>query len=225
MEEVLELYADPLDPKKPVVCFDETPYQLIAESRPSIPMQPSQPLRVDYEYMRRGTANLFMFVQPRGGWRHVKVTKRRTKEDFALCLVELVYNHFPHADKIRLVLDNLNTHSPANVYEILPPEEARQIVRKIDFQYTPKHGSWLNMAEIEISVLNRQCLYDRYIPSMELLEKEIYAWEQHRNSTKAQVDWMFAIDDARKKMGHLYPKLLQVVAQHVDDQLVEKIAL
>jgi transposase len=216
MEEILELYADPFDPKRPVVCFDETPYQLIEESRPSVPMHPGQPLRVDYEYVRKGTANLFMFLQPRGGWRHVKVTKQRKNEDFALCLVELVNNHFPDAERIRLVLDNLNTHSPARVYGILPPEEARKIVRKLDFQYTPKHASWLNMAEIEIAVLNKQCLHDRYIPSLEMLENEVYAWERHRNSMKAEVNWMFALDDARTKMGHLYPKLLQVVERHAE---------
>lgn len=214
MEEILELYADPLDEKKPVVCFDETPQQLIAESRPSIPMLPGQPLRVDYEYKRMGTVNLFMFVQPRGGWRHVKITTRRTKLDFALCLKELVLDYFPNADRIRLVLDNLNTHSPATVYEILPPSEARKIVHKIDFQYTPKHASWLNMAEIEISVLNRQCLYNRYIPSVDILKEEISKWEQNRNSLKSKIEWMFAVEDARTKMGHLYPKLLQITANY-----------
>lgn len=225
MEEILELYSDSFDPQRPVVCFDETPFQLIAESRKSIPMKVGQPLRVDYEYVRKGTANLFMFVQPLGGWRHVKVTKRKTKEDFAMCLIDLVNVHFPNVEKIKLVLDNLNTHSPANVYEILPPGEARKIVRKIDFQYTPKHASWLNMAEIEISVLNKQCLYDRYLPTVEILENNVYDWEVRRNLSKEKINWMFAIEDARKKMGHLYPKLLQVTANHAAHHQIEGIAI
>ena len=216
MEEILELYGDPLDAKNPVVCFDETPCQLIAESRPQIPIKPGQRLRVDYEYERKGTANLFMFVQPLDGWRHVKVTQRRTKNDFAACMIDLATIHFPDAEKIRVVLDNLNTHSPATLYEYLPPHEARCIVKRLDFQYTPKHASWLNMAEIEISVLTKQCLKDRYLPSIEVLMSEILAWEQQRNLLRAKVDWMFAVDDARKKMGHLYPKLLEMVAKQAE---------
>lgn len=163
MEEVLELYADPFDETKPVVCFDESPFQLISESRPSIPMKPGYPQRVDYEYGRQGTANMFLFLQPLGGWRHVKITPQRTKSDFACCMLDLVTVHFPRAEKIRVVLDNLNTHSPATLYEILPPQDARNIVRKIDFHYTPKHASWLNMAEIEFASLHKQCLESRYI--------------------------------------------------------------
>jgi transposase len=216
MEEILELYGDPLDIRHPVVCFDETPYQLIAESRPSIPRKPGQRLRVDYEYKRMGTANLFMFVQPLGGWRHVKVTQRKTKSDFASCMMELVDVHFPDAEKIHLVLDNLNTHSPSTLYEYVPPQEARRIIKKLDFQYTPKHASWLNMAEIEISVLNKQCLQGRYISSSEILESEVLTWELQRNLMKAKVDWMFAVEDAREKMGHLYPKLLETVSKQVD---------
>lgn len=215
MEEILELYGDPLDAKKPVVCFDETPCQLIAESRPQIPMKPGQRRRVDSEYERRGTANLFMFVQPLAGWRHVKVTQRRTKNDFASCMIDLTTTHFPEAEKIRVVLDNLNTHSPATLYECLPPQEARSIVRRLDFQYTPKHASWLNMAEIEISVLSKQCL-NRYLPSIELLASEVLEWEQQRNLLRAKVDWMFAVEDARKRMGHLYPKLLEAVAKQAE---------
>lgn len=215
MEDVLELYADPFDMMKPVVCFDETPCQLIEESRSSIPMKPGQPLRRDHEYRRRGTVNLFLFLEPLAGWRHVKVTEHRTRNDFACCMLDLATVHFPNADKIHVVLDNLNTHSPATLYEILPPQEARDIVRRLEFHYTPKHASWLNMAEIEFSTLRKQCL-DRYIPSMELLKKEILAWEEGRNALKAKIEWMFAIEDARKKMGHLYPKLLETMANHLE---------
>lgn len=216
MEEILELYGDPLDLNKPVICFDETPYQLIAESRPPIPMKPGRRLRVDYEYERRGTANLFMFVQPLAGWRHVKVTHRRTKHDFASCMIDLATIHFPDAEKIRVVLDNLNTHSPATLYECLPPHKARCIVKRLDFQYTPKHASWLNMAEIEISALSRQCLKDRYLQSIELLMNAVFEWEQQRNLLRTKVNWMFAVEDAREKMGHLYPKLLEMVAKQAE---------
>jgi transposase len=217
MEDVLELYADPFDENQPVVCFDETPHQLIEESRPSIPMRPGQPLRQDYEYKRKGSANIFLFVQPLAGWRHTKTTSQRTRIDFAGCMLDLATVHFPNAAKIHVVLDNLNTHSPSTLYEILPPREAREIVRRLEFHYTPKHASWLNIAEIEFSVLNRQCLNNRYISSIELLEKEVLAWESERNAKKAKVEWMFAIEDARKKMGHLYPKLLQMVASHLEE--------
>lgn len=216
MEEILELYGDPLDIKKPVVCFDETPCQLITESRPQIPMKPGQRLRIDFEYERKGTANIFMFVQPLAGWRHVKITQRRTKNDFASCMIDLATIHFPDAEIIRVVLDNLNTHSPATLYEYLPAHEARCIVKRLDFQYTPKHASWLNMAEIEISVLNKQCLKDRYLPSAEVLTSEVHEWELQRNLLRAKIDWMFAVEDARKKMGHLYPKLLETVAKQAE---------
>lgn len=153
MEDVLELYGDPFNINEPVVCFDETPYQLIEESRPSIPMKPGQPLRQDYEYRRKGTVNLFLFLQPLAGWRHVKITKQRTRDDFACCMLDLATVHFPNAEKIHVVCDNLNTHSPSKLYEILSPQEARDVVRRLEFHYTPKHASWLNMAEIEFSVL------------------------------------------------------------------------
>lgn len=216
MEDVLELYADPFDVMQPVVCFDETPCQLIEESRPSISMKPGQPLRQDHEYKRKGTVNLFLFLQPLVGWRHVKVTKQRTKNDFACCMLDLATVHFPNADKIHVVLDNLNTHSPSTLYEILLPQEARDIVRRLEFHYTPKHASWLNMAAIEFSILRKQCL-DRYISNIDFLEKEVLAWENSRNALKAKVEWMFAIEDARKKMGHLYPKLLKTVANHLKE--------
>ncbi len=208
MEEILELYGDPFDVDRPVVCFDEKPCQLIAESRPSIPMKPGQLLKRDYEYERRGTANLFMFVQPLDGWRHVTVTEHRTKHDFAECMIDLATVHFPKAEKISIVMDNLNTHSPATLYEYLPPAEARRLVKRLDFQYTPKHASWLNMAEIEISVLNKECLNNRYLPTMEVLKSEVLAWEQQRNLRRAKVNWMFAIEDARKKRGHLQSQAL-----------------
>ena len=219
MEEILELYGDPLDIDRPVICFDETPYQLIAETRPSIAMKPGRALKRDYEYMRKGTANLFMFIQPLDGWRHVKVTEHRTKHDFAQCMIDLATIHFPKAEKIRVVLDNLNTHSPAALYEYLPAFEARTIVKRLDFQYTPKHASWLNMAEIEISVLNKECLNNRYLSTMEVLEDEVLAWEQQRNLRRAKVDWMFAVEDARKKMGHLYPKLLETAAKQANSAI------
>ncbi len=218
MEEVLELYADPFDETRPVVCFDESPFQLIGETRPSIPMEPGKPRRVDYEYERRGTANMFLFLQPLGGWRHIKITPRKTKADFACCMLDLATVHFPKAEKIRVVLDNLNTHSPSALYEILPPHEARKIVRRLDFQYTPKHASWLNMAEIEFSALHKQCLDGRYIADIESLQNEVSAWKDRRNSLKTKVEWVFAIDDAREKMGHLYPKLLKSMVDNLEER-------
>lgn len=218
MEEVLELYTDPLDPMRPVICFDESPHQLIKESRPEISMKPGQPRRVDYEYERQGSANMFLFLQPLGGWRHIKITERRTKTDFACCMLDLATIHFPRATKIRVVLDNLNTHSPSTLYEILKPQDARDVVRRLEFYYTPKHASWLNMAEIEFSVLNKQCLNGRYIACMEALKKEVYEWEMMRNAKKIRVEWMFAIEDAREKMGRLYPKLLNSVANIAESQ-------
>jgi len=218
MEDVLELYGDPLNESEPVICFDETPCQLIEESRPSILMKPGQPLRQDYEYKRHGTANIFLFVQPLAGWRHVKVTTQRTRSDFACCMLDLATVHFPNAAKIHVVLDNLNTHSPSTLYEVLSPREAREIVRRLEFHYTPKHASWLNIAEIEFSVLRKQCLDNRYISSIGMLEKEVMAWESRRNDLKAKVEWMFAVEDARDKMGHLYPKLLKMVANHLEQK-------
>ncbi|MGA8164217.1 MAG: IS630 family transposase [Waddliaceae bacterium] len=217
MEDVLELYGDPFDESQPVICFDETPYQLIGETRPSIPMKLGQPLRQDYEYERHETTNIFLFVQPLVGWRHAKVTTQRTRSDFACCMLDLATVHFPNAAKIHVVLDNLNTHSPSTLYEILSPREAREIVRRLEFHYTPKHASWLNIAEIEFSVLHKQCL-DRYISSIGMLEKEVMAWESRRNDQKAKVEWMFAVEDARNKMGHLYPKLLKTVANHLEQK-------
>jgi len=204
MEDLLDLYAEDFDPLRPVVCFDELPYQLVAETCLPLPMQPGKPLRYDYEYRRNGTCNLFMFFQPLAGWRHVEVTEQRTKRDFAYRMKDLVDAHFPQAEVIRVVLDNLNTHSPAALYEVFEPQEARRIVRKLEFHYTPKHGSWLNMAEIEISVLDRQCL-DRRLAEVPLVRSEVVAWEALRNDQHATVDWRFTTTKARSKMQYLYP--------------------
>jgi len=204
MEDVLDLYAEPYDPKRPIICFDETPYQLIREVRSPLPTQAGQPQRYDYEYHREGTCNLFVYLCPKAGWRHVKVTARRTKEDFAYCMHELVDIHFPDAEVIRIVLDNLNTHTPAALYEVFEPAEARRILRKLEFHYTPNHASWLNMVEIEIGVLDGQCL-DRRIPDVETVEREAQAWQTSRNENQVKIDWRFTTEAARKKLGRLYP--------------------
>lgn len=206
MEDVLELYAEPYDAQRPKINFDESSKQLIAETRPVQAAQPGQVARYDYEYERHGVANLFMFVEPQAGWRHVAVTDRHTKLDFAQQMKWLVDEAYPQADVIRVVLDNLNTHKAAALYEAFAPAEARRIVKKLAFHYTPKHGSWLNMAEIELSVLQRQCL-DRRIPDQATLKAEIAAWEQQRNEEKATIDWRFSITDAREKLKRLYPSL------------------
>jgi len=204
MEDLLDLYAEEFDPLRPVVCFDELPYQLVAETCLPLPLQPGKPLRYDYEYRRNGTCNLFMFFQPLASWRHVEVTEQRTKRDFAYRMKDLVDVHFPEAEVIRVVLDNLNTHSPAALYEVFEPQEARRIVRKLEFHYTPKHGSWLNMAEIEISVLERQCL-DRRLAEVPIVRSEVAAWETLRNNQHATVDWRFTTTKARSKLEFLYP--------------------
>jgi hypothetical protein len=206
MEDVLEVYALPDDPTQPVVCFDECSKQLVSETRTPIPAKPGQPLRYDYEYQRQGVANMFMFFAPLQNWRHVDVTERRTKADFAHCMRDLVDVHFPDATCIRVVLDNLNTHTPASLYTVFPPEEARRIVAKLDFHYTPKHGSWLNMAEIELSVLAGQCL-DRRIDDQDALTKEVTAWVDARNAAGTTIDWRFTTADARIRLKKLYPVL------------------
>jgi hypothetical protein len=204
MEALLDLYAEAFDPRRPLVCFDELPYQLVAETCLPLAMQPGKPVRYDYEYRRNGTCNLFMFFQPLAGWRHVEVTAQRTKRDFAYRMQELVDVHFPEAEVIRVVLDNLNTHTPAALYEAFEPQEARRIVRKLEFHYTPNHGSWLNMAEIEISILDRQCL-DRRLADRPLVRAEVAAWETVRNDQHATVDWQFTTTKARSKLEFLYP--------------------
>lgn len=204
MEDLLELYAEPYDSKHPVVCFDERPYQMVEETRMPLPARPGKPERYDFEYKRGGTCNLFVFFQPLKGWRKVKVTEQRTKADFAQCMRELVDDHFPLAEKIRLVADNLNIHTPAALYETFQPDEARRILKKLEFHATPKHGSWLNMVEIEISVLSRQCL-DQCLPSRERVTLETRSWERERNRKRVKVYWQFTIPDARTKLTRFYP--------------------
>ncbi len=206
MEDVLEVYQRPRNPACPVVCLDETSKQLIAETRMPIKAKPGQPARVDYEYERNGTANLFMIFAPLEGWRHVKVTDRHAKIDYAHVLKELSDTHFPGATKIVLVQDNLNTHKPASLYEAFPPGEARRLVERFEWHYTPKHGSWLDMAESELSVLSRQCL-DRRIPSKQALTEEVAAWQENRNRKHTKADWQFTTADARVKIKHLYPAM------------------
>jgi hypothetical protein len=206
MEDVLEIYAEPYDPTRPKVNFDETSKPLLHETRQPLPAQPGRPQRYDYEYTRNGTRNLFLFVEPQAGRRHVHVTAQRTKVDFAHALQWLADEGDPEATVIRVVLDNLNTHKIASLYEALEPAEARRIARKLALHYTPKHGSWMNMAEIELSVLQQQCL-DRRIPDEATLTREIAAWEKQRNAEQATIDWRFSLTDARKKLKRLYPSL------------------
>lgn len=203
MEDVLDLYAEPYDPMAPVVCLDERPVQLLSDVTEPLPAQPGYKRRFDYEYHREGSCNLFMLFQPLRGWRHVKVTATRKKTDFAFCLRDLVDIHFPHAPCIRVVLDNLNTHTFGALYETFDPAEARRIARRLVFHFTPKHGSWLNMVEIELSVLSRQCLRRR-IPDSVVLQSEVSAWTDTRNKQQATVHWRFSVRDARTKLSSLY---------------------
>jgi transposase len=204
MEDVLDLYAEAPDPKRPVVCFDESPTQLIGEARQPIPAAPGQPTRYDYEYRRNGTVNLFVFLDAHRPWRNVKVTEQRTARDFAECMRDLVDRHYPQADLIRVVLDNLSTHSAGALYEAFPATEARRMLRRLEFHYTPKHASWLNMVEIEIGVLRSQCL-DRRIGDRDTLAAEIDAWQRQRNAADARVKWMFTTERARTKLARAYP--------------------
>lgn len=206
MEDVLDLYEAPYDEKRPKVNFDETSKQLIAEVRQPLPSKPGEVERFDYEYQRNGTRNLFMICEPQAGWRHIEVTERRTMQDFARQMKWLVDEKYPEAEVIRVVMDNLNTHKPASLYEAFEPSEARRILKKLEFHYTPKHGSWLNMAEIELSVLSRRCL-DRRIPDEETLEREIKAYEDRRNEAKASINWQFTATNARIKLHRLYPSI------------------
>lgn len=204
MEDVLDLYAEPYDPKRPKVNFDETSKQLSGESRQPLPARPGHPTRYDYEYKRNGTRNLFLFCEPQAGWRHVEVTAQRTMEDFAHQMKWLVDERYPKAAVIRVVLDNLNTHKVASLYETFPPAEAHRLRQKLEFHYTPKHGSWLNMAEIELSVLARQCLHRR-IATEATLKREVAAVAAARNAARATIDWQFTTAQARMKLQHLYP--------------------
>ena len=206
MEDVLDLYEEPYDEKRPKVNFDETSKQLIEEVRQCLPPVPGRLERFDYEYKRNGTRNLFMICEPQAGWRHIDVTARRTKLDFAHQMKWLVDERYPEAEVIRIVMDNLNTHKWASLYEAFKPEEARRILRKLEFHYTPKHASWLNMAEIELSVLMRQCL-DRRIPDEETLRQEVKAYEDRRNEAQATIDWQFPCKNARVKLHRLYPSI------------------
>lgn len=204
MEDVLDVYAEPFQAWRPVVCFDERPVQLLSDVREPLPMKTGHVRRYDYEYKREGTANLFMMCQPLAGWRAVKATSQRKKLDFAECMQELVDVHFPHAQVIRVVLDNLNTHTPAALYDAFDPAEARRILRKLEFHFTPKHGSWLNMAEIEISILSRQCLKQR-VSTLQQLAELTGQWTHARNLQQATIDWCFDVTHARTKLARLYP--------------------
>lgn len=207
MEDVLDVYHRPYDPRRPQVCMDETNKTLRADAREPLPMSPGRPARQDDEYVRHGSANLFLWFEPLAGRRQVQVTERRTKQDWAKLIQELVDVHYPEAEKVVLVLDNLNTHTLGSLYETFPPQEARRIAERLELHYTPKHGSWLNMAEIELSVLARECL-DRRIPDQETLGRETAAWEADRNARAATMKWRFTTADARIRLHHLYPTLL-----------------
>lgn len=204
MEDVLEVYHRPYDSRRPQVCLDEASKQLIGETVTPIPAEPGQPERFDYEYVRNGTANLFLVSEPLAGWRHVMVTERRTAKDFAEVLRWLAEDVYPDAEQVVLVMDNLNTHKLASLYEAFPPEQARRIAERIEIHHTPKHGSWLNVAEIELSVLSRQCL-DRRIDSMDELVSAVDAWVSERNDRSVGVNWRFTTADARIKLRRLYP--------------------
>lgn len=206
MEDVLEVYQRPHDPARPVVCLDETLKQLVKETRRPIPPRPGQPARHDYEYERNGTANLFMLFAPLEGWRHVEVTDHHTAVDYAQILRDLSDRHFPDAAKIVLVQDNLNIHTPASLYQAFPPAEARRLTERFEWHYTPKHGSWLDMAESEIGVLSRQCM-DRRIPDKQTLTDEVAAWESQRNKNHTKANWQFTNETARIKLRQLYPAL------------------
>jgi hypothetical protein len=206
MEDVLEVYARPRDPRRPVVCIDEGGKQLIGDTRPPLPTRPGKPKRVDYEYKRGGMANLFMAFEPLAGVRHIEVTDRKASVDFARFARRVLGEWYPDAERVVFVLDNLSTHTPAAFYEAFGPAEARRLVERVEWHYTPKHGSWLNVAELELSVLARQCL-DRRIPDMDALRREVTAWERERNAAVVRVDWQFTTADARTKLKRLYPSL------------------
>lgn len=206
MEDVLDLYQEPYDPRRPVICMDETSKQLVAETRVPIPAAKGRPRRDDYEYERKGTADVFIFTQPLRGWRWAPVSERRTRREWALFVKELLDVHQPDADVVRLVMDNLNTHAVASLYETFPPREAHRLAKRLEIHYTPKHGSWLDVAEIELKALSVQCL-DRRIPDIETLRHEVRAWEAARNRSRVGVDWHFATPEARIKLKHLYPAI------------------
>jgi hypothetical protein len=206
MEDVLDVYHRPYDPRYPQVCLDDTSRQLLGDVAPPLPVAPGQPARQDYEYVRGGVVNLFLVTEPLRGWRHVTVSDPRTRRDFAAVIKDLVDVHYPGAERIVLVLDNLNIHSPASLYEAFPPAEARRLADKLEIHYTPKHGSWLNMAEIELSALSGQCL-DQRLPDRATLEQHVAAWHGRRNAATTRVTWRFTTADARIKLKHLYPSI------------------
>ena len=206
MEHILDLYAEPADPMRPIINFDEAGKQLVEHVNEPIPMKPGKVAKDDYEYQRAGMANIFMFFDRHRGWRKTKVTDRKTAIDFAECMRELVDQEYPESKCIRVVLDNLSTHTEASLYKAFPPEEARRILRRLEFHYTPKHASWLNMAEIEIGNMNQQCL-DRRIPDKDTLIEELMSWQEQRNEEKASIKWMFNLDSARTKLDKAYAKL------------------
>ena len=204
MEDVLALLAESYDPRRPVVCFDEKPLQLLADAHETQPVRPGQPERRDHEYKRQGTANVFMAVEPLAGWRHVEATDQRTKLDFALQMKQLADDYYPEAACIRVVMDNLSTHKRASLYDAFAPDEAQRILKRLEFHYTPKHASWLNPAELELSALSGQCL-DHRIPDQPTLKRELTAWENRRNDERVQIHWRFGIQKARIKLHRLYP--------------------
>lgn len=206
MEDVLTVYKRPYDPKAPVVCMDEQPVQLVKETRQRVPAAPGRPVRIDYEYERNGTANIFMFAEPLAGWRSVPVTERRTKVDWAYAVRDMLDVRYAGVPNVTLVMDNLNTHGLGSLYEAFPPAEARRLAERLEIHYTPKHGSWLNIAENELSALTKQCL-SRRIGTIQMLRKEVTAWERQRNQETVRVNWRFTIDRAREKLRRVYPQI------------------
>jgi hypothetical protein len=207
MEDVLDTYAEPYDPRFPKLCMDEQPIQLLKETRVPIPATPKHPRRVDYEYERAGTASIFMFCEPLSGWRQVTVRERRTKIDWAIEVEQLLRTRYASAEKVILICDNLNTHTKGAFYEAFDPEMARAIVRRLEFRHTPKHGSWLNVAENELSSMTRQCVMGRRFATIDTLRSETAAWQEHSNAKQRGVDWQFQVDDARIKLKSVYPKI------------------
>jgi hypothetical protein len=206
MEDILEVYRLPYDPNIPMVCMDEQPYQFLGEKREPVPMKSGKAAKEDYEYIREGTCSIFMFTEPLGGWRHVHASERRTKRDWALRIQELLEVDYPNAPKVRLVMDNLNTHGVSSLYETFAPEIALKLAKRLEIHFTPKHGSWLNIAEIELSAMTQQCL-GRRIATIGELQKQVSAWENKRNADTKSVDWQFSTDKARIKLKWLYPKI------------------
>jgi len=208
MEDVLEVYSRPYDPQKPVVCMDEKPYQKLDHVRDPLPMRPGSVEKVDSEYSREGTCSIFIFTEPLSGWRYAEALPRRTKVDWAKQVKLMLDVQYPEAEKVVLVMDNLNTHNMSSLYEAFPPEEAFRLAQRLEIHYTPKHGSWLNIAECELSALAAQCLGDRRIPDIDTLNAELMAWHTRRNLNQKGVDWQFTTDDARIKLRRLYPVIL-----------------